>query len=48
LWIRPKLTLVKLLAGSLLWGRFLAYPTNVTLGLKGLPGINTKANYDLS
>ncbi len=31
-----------------LWGRLLALPTNITLGWKGLSGINTQAYYELS
>ena len=35
----------KFLSGSPFLGKLLALPSNFRLGCKGLPGINTKANY---
>jgi hypothetical protein len=43
--VKQEPTLMKNLSGAPLWGRFLALPTNNTLGWNGLPGTNTLAYY---
>ncbi len=42
-WIRLEPTLVKHLPGAQFKGRLLAAPTNIRIGWKGLPGMNTPA-----
>jgi hypothetical protein len=44
--LRPELTQLKHLSDTPLKGRFLALPTNIRLGGKGLPGKNALANYE--
>ncbi len=44
--VRPKHTRVKHLSGAPLQGRLLTLPTNLRLGLKGLPGTNILAYYE--
>jgi len=39
-------TRVKPLSGALLFVRFLALPTNIRLGSKGMPGTNSQAYYN--